>query len=123
MYIEEKILQEGILTKDHISEIYSIYVTLCDNTRFKILPSDFNQIFLQSSLSKDLSATQYFFQIDNDGDGRINFQDFLRFIVINVKTVLGEIYHKGITARTLPLCTLISRKNLKNFTCQRISLK
>ena len=56
MYIEEKILSEGILTKDHISELYTIYVTLCDNTRFKLLPSDFSQLFLQSSLSKDLST-------------------------------------------------------------------
>ena len=111
MYIEEKILSEGILTKDHISEIYTIYVTLCDNTRFKLLPSDFSQIFLQSSLSKDLSTTQYFFQIDNDGDGRINFQDFLRFIVLNVKTVLGQLFTKGILSRNLPLCTQLARKN------------
>ena len=111
MYIEEKILSEGILTKDHISEIYTIYVTLCDNTRFKLLPSDFSQIFLQSSLSKDLSTTQYFFQIDNDGDGRINFQDFLRFIVLNVKTVLGQLSPIGTLSRTLPLCTQLSRKN------------
>ena len=111
MYIEEKILSEGILTKDHISELYTIYVTLCDNTRFKLLPSDFSQLFLQSSLSKDLSTTQYFFQIDNDGDGRINFQDFLRFIVLNVKTVLGQLSPIGTLSRTLPLCTQLSRKN------------
>ena len=115
MYVEEKILQENILTRDHIDELYSIFVVLCDSSRFKIIPADFVKNFQKIAQSKSISVndeiwSQYFFQIDIDGDGRINFQDFLKYITDNFKLILGELNNKNSLNEIHSLCTVEHRK-------------
>lgn len=96
MFIEDKIIQENILSREHIDEIYHLFVNFCDNNRFSIIPLDFINIFHSISEKRSLNIdkeiwNQIFFQIDNDKDGSISFQDFLRFIYNNIKIIFGEI--------------------------------
>jgi Ca2+-binding EF-hand superfamily protein len=100
MFIEEKIIQENLLTREHIDEIYHLFVNLCDDERFKIIPLNFINIFDNISTKKGLSLdkeiwNQIFFEIDHDKDGAISFQDFLRFIYNYLKLIFGEICEKS----------------------------
>ena len=99
MFIEEKIIQENLLAREHIDEIYHLFVNLCDDERFKLIPLNLIQIFDNISLKKGLSLdkeiwNQIFFEIDYDKDGSINFQDFLRFIYNYLKLIFGDICEK-----------------------------
>jgi len=95
MFIEEKILQENIMSRDHIDEIYNLFVILTENSQFKIIPLNFINVFNNISEKKSLNVdketwTQIFTQIDYDKDGAISFQDFLRYVYNNFKIILGE---------------------------------
>jgi hypothetical protein len=90
MFFEEKILQENILSKSHIDELYLIYVNICDIQKFTIIPSNFIEVFGGISEKKGLLLdkdiwNQIFFLVDNDKDGQISFQDMLRYIYNNIK--------------------------------------
>jgi Ca2+-binding EF-hand superfamily protein len=96
MFFEEKIISENLLSREYIDELYHLFVNLCDNQRFKIIPLDFIQIFSNISEKKGLSVdkdiwNQIFFLIDYDKDGAISFQDFLRFTYNNLKLVFSEV--------------------------------
>lgn len=115
MYVEDKILQEKIFTRDHIDEIYSIFVLLCDNKKYKLTPADFTNNLKKIAQSKQINVSedlwnQYFLQIDYDKDGRIDFQDFLRYFIQNLKLILGEIYFKSGLNQVHSLCTLTDKK-------------
>jgi Ca2+-binding EF-hand superfamily protein len=92
MFFEEKIISENLLSREYIDELYHLFVNLCDNQRFKIIPLDFIQTFSnkETSVDKDI-WNQIFFQIDYDKDGAISFQDFLRFTYNNLKLIFGEV--------------------------------
>jgi Ca2+-binding EF-hand superfamily protein len=99
MYIEEKIIQENIFTKEHIDELYNLFVVLSENSRFNIIPNHFINTFQNITDKKLLNVdkeiwTQIFFQIDHDKDGGISFQDFVRFISIHLKLIFGEVGDK-----------------------------
>ena len=94
MFFEEKILQENILSKEHIDEIYILFVTLCDTGKYSIIPSNFIQVFNSISEKKGLTLDKdiwngIFFQVDYDKDGQISFQDILRYIYLNIKLMLN----------------------------------
>jgi Ca2+-binding EF-hand superfamily protein len=96
MFIEEKILQENIMSRDHIDEIYNLFVILTENSQFKIIPLNFINVFHNISEKKSLNVdkeswNQIFTQIDYDKDGAISFQDFLRYVYNNFKIILGEV--------------------------------
>jgi Ca2+-binding EF-hand superfamily protein len=93
MFFEEKILQENILSKEHIDEIYLLFVTLCDTGKYGIIPSNFIQVFQGVAEKKGLTLDKdiwnsMFFQIDYDKDGQISFQDILRYIYSHIKLIL-----------------------------------
>jgi Ca2+-binding EF-hand superfamily protein len=96
MFFEEKILQENILSKEHIDELYTLFVTLCDTGKYSIIPSNFIQVFSTIAEKKGITLDKdiwngIFFQIDYDKDGQISFQDILRYIYNNIKLILvGE---------------------------------
>jgi Ca2+-binding EF-hand superfamily protein len=99
MFIEDKILQENIISRDHIDEIYNVFVILTENTKFKITPLNFTNVFHNVSEKQNLKLdkdewNQIFLKIDHDKDGVISFQDFLRYIYINLKIILGETSEK-----------------------------
>jgi Ca2+-binding EF-hand superfamily protein len=103
MLMENKIISENIIPKELIDELYNIFVTLCHDDRFKIIPSNFIEVFHNISEKRNLNIdkdiwTQIFFQIDSDMDGAISFQDFLKFMYSNLKIVLGE------TGEKLSIC-------------------
>jgi Ca2+-binding EF-hand superfamily protein len=93
MFFEEKILQENILSKEHIDELYILFSTLCDSEKYSIIPSNFIQVFNTIAEKKGLTLDKdiwngIFFQIDYDKDGQISFQDILRYIYNNIKLIL-----------------------------------
>ena len=99
MLMELKIISENIISREHIDELYNLFVILCHDEKFKIIPSNFIEIFQSVSDKKNLTVdndiwTQIFFQIDSDKDGAISFQDFLKFIYSNLRIILGEIGDK-----------------------------
>ena len=100
MYVEELILAEKILTREHIDELYCIFVSLCSNTRFKIEPKDFTETFQNIARNKSININDelwryYFVQIDINRDGRIDFQDFLRYTYQHLKMILGTLTYKN----------------------------
>jgi Ca2+-binding EF-hand superfamily protein len=96
MFFEEKILQENLLSKEHIDELYHLFVNICDTHKYNIIPLNFIQVFSNISEKKGLQIdkdiwNQIFSQIDYDKDGQISFQDILRYIYNNLKLIyLGE---------------------------------
>jgi Ca2+-binding EF-hand superfamily protein len=95
MLMECKIISENIIPKELIDELYNLFVTLCNDDKFKIIPSNFIDIFNNISEKRNLNVdkdiwTQIFFQIDSDKDGAISFQDFLKFIYSILKIIFGE---------------------------------
>ena len=100
MYVEELILAEKILTREHIDELYCIFVSLCSPTRFKIEPKDFTETFQNIARNKSININDelwryYFVQIDINRDGRIDFQDFLRYTYQHLKMILGTLTYKN----------------------------
>lgn len=96
MYIEEKLLQENLFSKEHINELYNLFVVLSENQKFIITPFNLISIFQNISFKKQMEIdqdvwNQIFFQIDHDKDGGISFQDFIRFICLHLKLIFGEI--------------------------------
>jgi len=94
--MEEKIIRENILCREHIDEIYNLFVNLCENERFSLIPLDFINIFTAINDKNNLHIdkdfwNQIFYLIDCDKDGKINFQDFLKFIYNDFKIILGEV--------------------------------
>lgn len=95
MFIEDKIIQENILSKENIDELYHLFVNLCDSNRYSINPLNFINVFQNISEKRGVTVdkdiwNQIFFQIDNDKDGTISFQDFLRFVYFNLKIIFGK---------------------------------
>ena len=98
--MEEQILIENIISKDHLNDIYNLFVTLCGKNEYKIIPFNFIEIFNTISEKRNLNIdkeiwNKIFCQIDFDKDGVINFQDFLRYIYYNLRVILGEIGEKS----------------------------
>jgi Ca2+-binding EF-hand superfamily protein len=99
MLYEDKAVQENVLQKEHIDEIYNLYVVLTDNDKYTINPYNFINIFHNLSEKENLAIdkdiwNQIFFQIDHDKDGTLSFQDFIRFIYLHLKLALGECSEK-----------------------------
>jgi len=96
MLAEEKIIQENLLGREHIDEMYHLFVVLCDDNKFNINPLNFLTTFQILHDKKNFSFdkdywNQMFMHIDYDKDGVITFQDFIRFLYFNIKIVAGEI--------------------------------
>jgi Ca2+-binding EF-hand superfamily protein len=94
-YIEEKIINENLLTKQHIDEIYNIFVHFCEDDKYVFSPKIFANIFQNISEKRGLKVdkdiwNQIFYQIDFDKDGSVSFQDFLKFIDLNLKLIFAE---------------------------------
>lgn len=99
MFMEEKLLTENVITRDHIDELYTLFVNICDSTRFSMTPLDFINIFSTISEKKSLDIDKefwnhVFFLIDHDKDGRISFQDFVKYIYGYLKIIFGEVGEK-----------------------------
>ena len=54
--MEEKIIRENILCREHIDEIYNLFVNLCENERFSLIPLDFINIFTAINDKNNLSS-------------------------------------------------------------------
>ncbi len=97
--IEEEILSENILSQDHITECYNLYVIACKDDKLKMIPCEFISFFNEVLAKKNIEIDpqfwdQIFYGIDTNKDGSICFQDFLKFIYKNLKIILGEIGDK-----------------------------
>jgi hypothetical protein len=97
--IEEEILSENIISQEHITDIYNLYVIACKDDKLKMIPSDFISFFNSVLTKKNIiidqqSWDQIFYGIDSNKDGSICFQDFLKFLYKNIKIILNEIGEK-----------------------------
>ena len=100
--IETQILKEQLFTKEHIDEIYILFVNICDNNRFNITPLNFIKTFNNISEKKQILSIekktwdQKFMMIDSDKDGLVTFPDFIRFIYDSLKISLNCIDRRSI---------------------------
>ena len=99
MFMEDKILVENVISKEHIDELYNLYIMLSEEGSYKIIPLHFINVFTSLSAKKNLQIdkehwTQLFSQMDSDKDGRISFQDFVKFIYSNLRVIFGELGDK-----------------------------
>jgi len=95
MSIEEKIIKENLITKEHIDEIYILFVMICDNKRYSITPLNFINVFTNIAEMKNLNIEkkvwdEIFMVIDSDKDGLITFPDFIKFIYNHFKIYLNN---------------------------------
>ncbi len=101
MFMEDKIIQENLICRDHIDEIYNLYVNLCKPDKFSIIPLDFINIFTNIAEKRNINVenkdiwNQTFFKIDSDKDGQITFQDLLTYVYNNLKIIFGQIGEKS----------------------------
>lgn len=96
MLAEDKIIQENLLCREHIDEMYHLFVILCDDNKFNINPLNFLTIFQSIHEKKNFNFdkdywNQMFMHIDYDKDGVITFQDFIRYLYFNLKIMSSEI--------------------------------
>jgi hypothetical protein len=97
--IEEEILGENILTQEHITDSYNLYVIACRDDKLKMIPSEFisffNSVLTKKNMLIDQQSWDYiFYGIDSNKDGSICFQDFMKFLYKNLKIILNEIGEK-----------------------------
>ena len=98
--IEDEILNENILSQEHITDCYNLFVIACKDDNLKMIPSDFIEFFSNVLAKKniliDLQFWDYtFYGIDSNRDGSICFQDFIKFIYKNLKIICNEIGDKA----------------------------
>lgn len=95
----QKILDEKIFTRSHLTTIYILFANLCEEKDYKITPSILFKLFSQLSEITNANYEEnkigiFHLQVDVDKDGIINFQDFLNFITTFIKFTYNEIYNK-----------------------------
>ena len=95
----QKLLDEKIFTRSHLTTIYILFVNLCKETESKLTPSILFTLFKQLSQITNMKYEEnkigiFHLQLDVDKDGIINFHDFLSFITSFIKFTYNEIYTK-----------------------------
>lgn len=99
MFIEDRIMHENLLTREHIDEIYNLFTILCPSEKFYLVPLDFFNIFSNLTNKKGFTVSKDYWDslfniIDHDRDGQIKFQDFIRYIYFHLKIYCREIGDK-----------------------------
>jgi len=98
MYIEDLAINENFLSKYHIDEIYNVFVKYCSleenrftAERYKALTKNFyNQHGMIQKFEEGKILEKYSL-IDIDRDLTVDFQDFLKFIILNLKFLSGDL--------------------------------
>lgn len=122
MLAEDKIIQENLLGREHIDEMYHLFVVLCDDNKFNINPLNFLTTFQILHDKKNFTFdkdywNQIFMHIDNDKDGVITFQDFIRFLYFNIKIITADIdKHSIIRIKYIFFNIVLSSMLKKNMT-------
>ena len=101
--IDEKkikaVLDEKIFSRSYLHAIYILFVNICKENDYKLIPSILYDLFRQLSKMANVKYEEYkigifHLQIDIDKDGTVNFEDFLKFITTILKFTYNEIYYK-----------------------------
>jgi len=98
MYIEELTINEKFLDKHHIDQIYSSFVHYCSleenrltAERYKILTKLIcNQKYLNENFQES-KIIEKFSYIDINGDLTVDFQDFSKYIILNLKFLASDL--------------------------------
>lgn len=121
MYIEELAINENFLSAHHIDQIYSAFVHYCNPEenrlsadRYKFLGKQF---YSQQNLNYSLDEAKIlekFSSIDLNRDLTVDFQDFFKFIFLNLKFLTGDL-SKGLKPEKLNLP--LAEEEIVNFHC------
>ena len=115
MYYEQEILNQNFLSQEHIDQIYTAFVNYCPVetnqltlTRYSILSKE---IYKTSQTIDEMEISKKFNNIISH-DFSVNFQDFLKFIFLNLKMLNSDISREKKLER---LNVLITDSEIYNF--------